>query len=107
MAGARMRQLRGMEIVSKGGQVRRITDVEYLVRSQHTRACYKVQCEGDSWLCECPDYEKRNTSCKHIYAVIFLLRLPSIILSNAVPLSSELAEKQRIRGDFAREGMIP
>jgi hypothetical protein len=85
MAGARMRQLRGMEIVSKGGQVRRIAELEYLVHSQHTRSWYSVQRKGGRWLCECPDYLKRKQTCKHGYAIAFMLDLPRILSINLHP----------------------
>jgi hypothetical protein len=43
MAGARMRQLRGMEIVTRGGQVKSIPESRYLVRSQNGPGWYRVE----------------------------------------------------------------
>jgi len=83
MAGQRMRQLRGMEIVAWGGQVKRIADSKYLVRSQRMDAWYGVKLRNGRWLCECADYIKRRKTCKHAYAVIFLLRLPKILDANS------------------------
>ena len=82
MAGARMRQLRGMEIVARGGCLRRATESRYLVRSQNGNGWYKVNWKRGKWICECPDYRARNEACKHVYAVTFLLRLPHILLTN-------------------------
>jgi len=107
LAGSRMRQLRGLEIIARGDQIRPVSESSYRVRSQHGNGWYVVELTESKWVCDCPDFRKKGTSCKHAFAVIYLLRLPSIMLSNAVPLSTELAEKDRIRSDLAREGMIP
>jgi len=77
-----MRQLRGMEIIARGGQVRCVADREYLVCSQHGNGWYKVMRNSRGWLCECPDHLKRHEPCKHIHAVIFLLRLPEVMSTN-------------------------
>jgi len=82
MAGQRMRQLRGMEIVARGGNIRRVSESHYLVRSQNGNGWYKVQWRNTRWICDCPDYEKRREACKHVYAVTFLLKLPHILLTN-------------------------
>jgi len=80
-----MRQLRGMEIIARGGQVRCVADSHYLVRSQNGsgwRGWYNVQQRNGRWVCECPDYLKREKTCKHAFAVAFLLSLPEILLVN-------------------------
>ena len=82
MAGQRMRQLRGMEIVARGGCLKRAAESRYSVHSQNGNGWYTVERKIDKWMCTCPDYEKRSKPCKHIYAVIFLLRLPQILLGN-------------------------
>ena len=91
MAGQRMRQLRGMEIVARGGQVRCVSDSEYLVRSQSTDTWYRVRRRKGRWLCECTDYLKKRKPCKHAHAVTFLLRLPEVLLANH---SHELATQR-------------
>jgi len=48
LAGARMRFLRRLEIVVKGGQIRRINSSTFLVKSQSGNK-YKVK-----WVCNCP-----------------------------------------------------
>ncbi len=82
MAGSRMRQLRGMEIVSRGGQIRRLAQHNYQVHSQKSNNWYSVEWLNGKWVCDCPDNEKSGTSCKHIYAIGFLNRLPQILMTN-------------------------
>jgi transposase-like protein len=78
------RELRGLGMVAAGGQIKRLSDGNFLVKSQsHVDDSYHVGWSDGKWRCDCPDYKERRTPCKHIYAVNFLLDLPSIILSNA------------------------
>ncbi len=78
------RELRGLGLVAIGGQIQRLNDKLFLVKSQGTDdASYRVKWINDKWKCDCPDYMKRDKPCKHIYAVNFLLDLPSVVLSNA------------------------
>lgn len=60
--------------------MKKVTDTQYLVKSQKNEVWYNVRWDHD-WKCECPDY-KRQQSCKHVYAVLFLQKLPYIILIN-------------------------
>src|SRR5208282_2903316 len=82
MAGARMRQLRGMEIVARGGQIRRITQEKYEVHSQRGDDWYTVEWNDRRWVCSCPDFNDSGSACKHIYAIGFLNRLPHILMTN-------------------------
>jgi len=77
-----MRKMRGMEIVARGGFIKRVSDSRYLVRSQSGNGWYKVEWRNGKWICECPDYVARKEACKHVYAVTFLLKLPHILLTN-------------------------
>jgi transposase-like protein/predicted RNA-binding Zn-ribbon protein involved in translation (DUF1610 family) len=85
LAGERMRLLRGLEIVIKGGQIRRVDSSTYLVKSQSGSGWYRVKWSKKKWICNCPDYRKREYECKHINAVTFLLRLPHILTMNLNP----------------------
>jgi transposase-like protein/DNA-directed RNA polymerase subunit M/transcription elongation factor TFIIS len=81
------RELRGMGIVIQGGQIKRLNDRLFSVKSQGTDgASYKVQWTKSKWKCECPDYLERKMPCKHVFAVNFLLNLPTILISNATTL---------------------
>lgn len=76
------RELRGLGIVAIGGQIQRLSDKLFLVKSQSTDAFHRVEWVSGKWSCDCQDYMKRGKPCKHIYAVNFLLALPLIVLSN-------------------------
>jgi putative transposase len=82
------RELRGLGIVTIGGQIKRLNDKLFLVKSQvKADASYRVEWGNGKWKCDCPDYMERDKPCKHVYAVNFLLNLPSIVLSNAGTLT--------------------
>jgi len=76
------RELRGLAIVAKGGMVKRTDESTYLVKSSDLQKLYKVFWNGKGWTCECRDYAKRRQSCKHVYAVLFLSRLPYMVMTN-------------------------
>ncbi|MGB9959865.1 MAG: IS6 family transposase [Candidatus Bathyarchaeales archaeon] len=79
-----LRELRGLGIVMLGGQIKRVSDGVFLVKSQlNPSACHRVEWRNEEWVCDCADHVKRGKPCKHIYAVNFLLDLPRIVLSNS------------------------
>jgi len=80
-----LRELRGLAIVARGGMVRRLNQDTYLVRSSDVERFYRVSWNGKGWICECEDYKRRGKPCKHVYAVLFFNRLPSILMSNLYP----------------------
>ena len=78
------RQLRGLGIVARGGQVSAAEQKDaYNVCSQSSDQSYKVQKNrDDKWACDCPDFLKSTKTCKHVFAVQYWLRLPSIASRN-------------------------
>ncbi len=62
---------KGKTIAETFGQVVRLSDETYKVRSQSSNAIYEITKVGDHWGCQCPDYRFRAITCKHIYAVKF------------------------------------
>lgn len=76
------RELRGLAIVAKGGMIRKLNEGIYVVRSSDLERWYKVAWNGKGWNCECRDHTKRDLPCKHIYAVLFLSRLPFMLMAN-------------------------
>lgn len=76
------RESRGLAIVGKGGMIKRTDDDTYLVKSSDLQKSYEVHWNGKGWICECKDYARRQQSCKHVYAVLFLSRLPYILMAN-------------------------
>jgi transposase len=71
------REERGLVIAAtcKITQERRITDKRFWVpsASQDGRK-YKVVIKGEEQSCTCPDFEERQSTCKHIYACRFVIR---------------------------------
>ena len=76
------RELRGLGLLARGGMIRRLNRNAYLVRSSDLQNWYNVHWSRRRWLCDCKDHLKRQKSCKHVCAILFLSRLPQIILSN-------------------------
>ena len=69
------RQERGQAIAHSNGQVKRIDDLLYTVKSQSGNGEYTVTKVNGEWLCNCPDNKYRNVPCKHIHAVTFSLSI--------------------------------
>jgi len=69
------RKMRGEAIAHAEGQVRRIWDGLYFVRSQSFDKEYQVVSQEDGWVCSCPDFINRGTKCKHVWAVEFSIRI--------------------------------
>jgi hypothetical protein len=79
-----LRELRGLKIVTLGGQIEMINNKIFAVKSQSKLgAFHRVEWKDGKWICDCADYAKRQKPCKHVYAVNFLLDLPRIVLSNS------------------------
>lgn len=79
------RELRGLEILSKGDAIERIDADHYRVASQSGNGSYSVVRSGKEWTCECPDYLYRQMVCKHIWSVYFSLNLRQRIVRQVQP----------------------
>jgi len=75
------RQQRGLAILARGSQIKRIDACMYKVASQSGNGSYLVQRHGLAWKCECPDHVYRGMVCKHIHAVNFSLNLRQMVTS--------------------------
>jgi len=64
------REERGLTIYELG-QVKRINENEFAVRSQSGNGTYRVTRIGTEWSCECLDHKLRDATCKHIYSCVF------------------------------------
>lgn len=69
------REERGQSIAQHNGQVSRIDDYLYTVKSQSGNGDYAVTKVDDEWVCQCPDNTYRHVECKHIHAVKFSLTI--------------------------------
>ncbi len=79
------RELKGLEILSKGDQIQRIDADHYQVNSQTGWGAWQVVRSGKEWTCECPDYTHRQVVCKHIWAVYFSLNLRQRVVAKVQP----------------------
>jgi putative transposase len=78
------REERGKEIAADQGQVFRVTDHAYKVRSQSSNGFYNVLDTEIGWKCDCPDHKFRGTRCKHIWAVAISLGIRQQVKKNLV-----------------------
>ena len=70
------RQDRGRRIYEYGGQITRIDDIEYEVKSQTwPDRAYAVFRTERGWICSCPDHLEAGHQCKHIHAVDMSIRM--------------------------------
>jgi transposase-like protein len=86
------RELRGLDILAKGDQIRRLDADHYKVKSQSGNGFYDVTRQGKEWSCKCPDHLHRKTVCKHIWSVYFSLHLRQNVITQVQPeiVSTEL-----------------
>ena len=68
-----VRRQRGLEIAATT-PITRTGEGEWLVPSQSGGSQYRVIKDTDGFQCSCPDYELRVDTCKHGFAVEFVLR---------------------------------
>jgi len=69
------REEKGLTIAQLKGQVNRIDDLTYTVKSQSGNGVYEIINSELGWLCSCPDHMYRGQKCKHIFAVEFSQKL--------------------------------
>ena len=67
-----IRKSKGCEIAKKF-RIRK-TDKGWVVPSQTGSGSYLVKMDCASEKCNCPDHELRQSKCKHIFAVEFMLK---------------------------------
>ncbi len=79
------RELKGLEILTKGDQIQRIEADHYQVNSQTGWGAYQVVRRGKEWTCECPDHRFRQEVCKHIWSVYFSLNLRQRVVAKVQP----------------------
>ena len=77
------RELRGLGIVAIGGQIRRISDGLFVVASQSGLENHEIRWRDARWSCDCPDFLKRHSPCKHVAALHWALKLPLMLVANS------------------------
>lgn len=66
------REIRGIQIAEKGGLEK--TKHGWVVPAQGGSGAYFVQRKAGKYVCNCPDCQTHNITCKHSYAVMHTLR---------------------------------
>ncbi|MFY9749645.1 MAG: transposase [Methanoregula sp.] len=69
------REERGKAIVEKNGQIKKVDDHSYTVKSQTGHGVYEVKATDKGMTCTCPDFVERGLPCKHILATRFYLEV--------------------------------
>jgi transposase-like protein len=75
------RRERGQAIAKGEGQVVRLDEFSYEVKSQSGNGDYAVLSTERGWICSCPDHIYRDAKCKHIWAVELSLLLREAVTS--------------------------
>lgn len=88
------REERGKAIADKNGQIKRIDDNVFKVKSQSKYGYYEVKSTGEGMTCTCPDYIKRGGACKHIIATRFYLEVHKDTPNGAVTEKVHLTHAQ-------------
>ena len=69
------REERGKAIAKRGGQIRKVSDYSFRVKSQSGQGEYEVKATHEGMTCTCPDFVTRGKPCKHIAATRFYLEV--------------------------------
>jgi len=87
-----LREQKGQAIAQHNGQVKRIDDYLYIVKSQSKNGEYTVNKVDSEWLCDCPDFTYRHVECKHIHAVNFSLTIRAEVKVRTISPIENLTE---------------
>ncbi len=100
------RQDRGRRIFEHGGQIRRIDDIEYEVRSQTwPDRAYAVFHTEHGWICSCPDHLEAGHQCKHIHAVEISIRMREAAQQSTTIRQIDLTRCKFCDGEIIKYGM--
>ncbi|MGB7992346.1 IS5 family transposase [Methanoregula sp.] len=69
------REERGKAIVEKSGQIQKIDEHSFTVKSHTGHGVYEVKTTDKGMTCTCSDFIKRGMPCKHILATRFYLEI--------------------------------
>jgi transposase-like protein len=73
------RELAGIQLLQKKIRIIRKNESNYQVSSESDPTLkYEVNWHRNRWVCGCPDFEKRDKKCKHVYALEYFLMLNEI-----------------------------
>ena len=86
------REERGQTIAQHSGQIQRIDETFYTVKSQSGNGEYAVTKVDEEWICECPDNKYRHVICKHIHAIDFSSKLRATVAVKTISPIQNIAE---------------
>src|SRR4030043_814559 len=86
------REERGEAIANLSGQIKRIDDFTYTVKSQSGMGEYIISKVDGEWICECPDNKYRHVKCKHIHAIEFSSKLRAEVKVRTISPIENLTE---------------
>ena len=69
------REERGRAIAEKSGQIQKVKDNQYKVRSQSGNGSYEIKIGKNGAECSCPDFQNRHMPCKHILGLRYYLEV--------------------------------
>ncbi len=81
------RELRALALIALGGQIQRLDDSVFIVKSQSGSAQYFIRWEEGRWTCECQDFQGTGKSCKHVHAIRWVMAMPSVVVRNSAAVS--------------------
>jgi hypothetical protein len=70
-----IRYRRGCDIANQKNQIVILNRSRYSVKSQSNCGEYEVLSTEAGWICSCADHRFRNVTCKHIYAILWVLTI--------------------------------
>jgi transposase-like protein len=76
-------EIKGNTIAQTTGDVRRIDEHTYTVKSKSARGeCYDIIAGELGWLCSCPHHVYMGQKCKHIFAIEFSLKIQKTVVAD-------------------------
>ncbi len=78
------REERGQAIAQLNGQVQKVDDLFFIVKSQSHNGEYTVNRIDNEWTCDCPDHKYRHVKCKHIHALEFSQKMKQTVKQSII-----------------------
>ena len=79
-----LREQRGQAIAQVEGQITRLDEHAYTVRSQSGNGEYELLSTELGWICSCADHIYRGVKCKHLWAVEYSQKLRDTVARQVV-----------------------
>jgi len=92
----KLREERAKIILSKEAAITKIKEGLFTVQSQTGIGSYRVEWNGEKWVCNCPDYIKNGTlrPCKHVLALKLHLEVGYVTIEGQEPTIAPVTYSQ-------------